>query len=1820
MGEENTVDLFLNIEASPDSLRDLKEKIAEIAVATSKVTKKSTVDPSGIDRMSKSIDAALVNLENLEAEFRQVSNTDIVSGLVNQFNTVDSKIQALQENLNDLHVPTKTDYEEIREANELIDTLQTHWNKQIDELNVSLVKAKEHYEEICAIEDRYIRAGKSIPKDIDKGGVEAVNAIKRIENEIEGFQAKIRNLDRNYNDIVESFNSNILERKSINTEISKLEAQRAELGRILDSDEEIERREAERAAQLDAIKKKYNEQFVELQKQEEELARILKMEWTKGEIEEESASRSSRRRTEEESEQLKLEKARVEELQKAIQMEQENMKQAKNTTSQYYYRLRSIKMLNRYLQMANNAMNNFGKKAISVFGKAGKSITNFTKKFRLFHLTVNKANKSLNTHVRSVKSATKAHDDWGKSLKRGLTTILKYAFGIRSLYFLFRRLRGAMAEGMEVMATQYSSVNATMSNIVTSINQMKNALTTAIQPLTLVVAPILEHFANTLSNVTVKIASFFAAFTGQKVVYKAIRVNKDYIDTLKKQKNALSDLNKEQLAHYDMLNVIDQQKEKDTEEDLSDVIGYEEIPIEPMVTDWMNKLKDILKQLLEPLLAAWNKWKEAIKDSLKKLWESIKKFAKDFIRDFLKVWKEFAQQIAENILATIKNIIDFIRIIIDKIDEAWNHAANGYRILRAIFKIIERITWYIRKMTDYLVKWAEALDLRPLFTAIADTLEQEVVPAVENIMRMIYEIVWMGFLEIVRYLLEDAGPKIIDIWGDIWAVVGNIANNIRKALSNGDDEFDTADRLYRILQSIELIVDNILDGIKECTEATKEWSKSLDFGPIFSTLERELNNHIEPAITRIVGLFSYLYKTIILPMMKYIIEDALPQIERVVGNIVATIGNIADNIRKALTEGDRGPTILSKMSELLSFITDAIEICSIHTERWAANLDFGPLFDSIIRNLDNIKPAIKFLADLLSMIWNNVVLPFSKYMIEEGLPKLNDMLGEVAGKIDWEHLTTKVKEFLEAFEKFLEKGWETLVILLGDLGKAIADFVNSDTFDKIVDTLIKWMNDADPDKMAKGIENLAKNFVLLKASLSFLTYAGMLKEFVMTLINWHNNKRMVTTMAQSAEAIGKNTAEIKGLKAAMKGVGGEAAEAAAGVEGVGSAATGASTAISGVAGGFSIFGGAVMLVLGFVNQLQNGFNATGIAATGLGSALIGLGLVALGVVTGPIGAAVAAGIFLFTELFVGIANKMKEGGKTFGEAWDEFWNDVITKFGEAAHNIGSKIGEFVGNFVGDLVQSFKEWIDSYNGDWLALGIDIVKGILKIFTLPWEIVKLCWGAAIEFLKGFVEGFRNGFDMHSPSRHPDILALGIDIIGGILKGIGEAILTLPLWLLNNVVMPFIQHLGEAFANIWEDIKELGRNVIEKIKNGIDEKFGELKETIANKWKEIKEDVATWWDGIVNDLKTWWSGLVEEAHSKYEEIRSAIENKWTEIKENAQSLWEEISGNIKEWWNGLVDEAHNKYEEIRSTIEQKWSEVKSNAEEKWGEIKSFFESTWGGLVDAARSKFSEIRDTIGQKWDEIKQKASDTWTEVKTNVGNKIDELKEHKNNMENVGRDVITGLKNGLENGWNAASGAVKSVWNNIVNSAKDAFGIHSPSRVFRDFGNMIDAGLIIGVDEDADKAEDAVENLVPGLDAFERMYETIISTLTRLRQDAVSIIDAMIDDMMQSIARIDTMDMLGSISSKLAKLEQMNIPDIATGKVVSPQISMAVNADTSKLEKLLEDVLDKLDNLPTASDSDREPIVLQLDRSKIAEAVWDETEKRYKQTGRRPVYA
>lgn len=118
------------------------------------------------------------------------------------------------------------------------------------------------------------------------------------------------------------------------------------------------------------------------------------------------------------------------------------------------------------------------------------------------------------------------------------------------------------------------------------------------------------------------------------------------------------------------------------------------------------------------------------------------------------------------------------------------------------------------------------------------------------------------------------------------------------------------------------------------------------------------------------------------------------------------VTGLTSGIREAWNEAGRGDGIWQAILSPVNTILTHLRNITSATASWAAELDFGPLLESVKRLLEAIDPIVDTIGGVLEGIWNNFVLPLSQWLIESGLPAfLNGVaaalttIGDIASKV-----------------------------------------------------------------------------------------------------------------------------------------------------------------------------------------------------------------------------------------------------------------------------------------------------------------------------------------------------------------------------------------------------------------------------------------------------------------------------------------------------------------------------------------------------------------------------------------------------------------------------------------------------------------------------------------------------------------------------------------------------------------------------------------------------------------------------------------------------
>lgn len=123
-------------------------------------------------------------------------------------------------------------------------------------------------------------------------------------------------------------------------------------------------------------------------------------------------------------------------------------------------------------------------------------------------------------------------------------------------------------------------------------------------------------------------------------------------------------------------------------------------------------------------------------------------------------------------------------------------------------------------------------------------------------------------------------------------------------------------------------------------------------------------------------------------------------------------------------------------------------------------------------------------------------------------------------------------------------------------------------------------------------------------------------------------------------------------------------------------------------------------------------------------------------------------------------------------------------------------------------------------------------------------------------------------------------------------------------------------------------------------------------------------------------------------------------------------------------------------------------------------------GRMISTIASNFPKLVSSGGSMIGKIISGFIKGITNIPSAVGKAVNSFKSHFKDVDwgELGTNIIKGIVKGITGGIGKLVTAAKDVAKNALDAAKEALGIHSPSRVFElEVGKMIDLGLAAGIE-------------------------------------------------------------------------------------------------------------------------------------------------------------
>jgi phage-related protein len=449
-------------------------------------------------------------------------------------------------------------------------------------------------------------------------------------------------------------------------------------------------------------------------------------------------------------------------------------------------------------------------------------------------------------------------------------------------------------------------------------------------------------------------------------------------------------------------------------------------------------------------------------------------------------------------------------------------------------------------------------------------------------------------------------------------------------------------------------------------------------------------------------------------------------------------------------------------------------------------------------------------------------------------------------------------------------------------------------------------------------------------------------------------------------------------------------------------------------------------------------------------------------------------------------------------AWDNFMNgsgdadQLADAFATAADNIVKNLAE--------IIPRFAETLPALGGAIIAQIPGLVAAIVPaVLSAGQSVLKQLQDAVLDFdfagtadkvvqmITGFIEGdglgslldtlvtiftgIVNGISSMLPSLLPALIELISYVVTSLLDQL-PAILDCALELILGLAQGILAALPVLIEALPEVISSIVEFLISAVPQIIDV-LAELPGLIGEVFAEIVTDLVEWGQQMLSNASMAMSNMLSKVSGIIQELPGKI---WTHLVNavNKVIAWgQQMVSNASTAASNMLSKVSGIIQELPGKI---WTHLVNTVNKvvAWGQQMVSNAST------AASSMLSKVSSTLqqlpGKVWDYLSQAAQKvvTWgtqlaqkgTAAATQLFNSIvNGLSSLPSKMAEIGGNIVSGIWNGISSGWNWLTNKVSNLANSLLDAAKDALGINSPSKEFADkVGRWIMPGVGKGLDK------------------------------------------------------------------------------------------------------------------------------------------------------------
>lgn len=410
----------------------------------------------------------------------------------------------------------------------------------------------------------------------------------------------------------------------------------------------------------------------------------------------------------------------------------------------------------------------------------------------------------------------------------------------------------------------------------------------------------------------------------------------------------------------------------------------------------------------------------------------------------------------------------------------------------------------------------------------------------------------------------------------------------------------------------------------------------------------------------------------------------------------------------------------------------------------------------------------------------------------------------------------------------------------------------------------------------------------------------------------------------------------------------------------------------------------------------------------------------------------------------------------FGADWHMTWDEAKQAVADWFWGVVDWFQQLPGKIAGFLSQiwnSVTTWVGNMVNKAVEVGSKFVTSVVDWFVqLPgkvanflssvWQNVTTWAGNMVDKARELGTNFLNNvvnFFQQLPYKVGYFIGYTLTSVTVWVSNMIQKAYEMGRDFLNNVVTWFTQLPGKIqqfISSAWDNVVKWATNMVNKAR----EMAQQFLDNIVSFFTQLPGKIKGFIDSAYNNVTAWATNMVNKAKEMAQNFLNNVTSFFQELPGKVKGFLDSVINNVTSWatsmGNKAKEAAQNFLNNVTSTLSSLASNVKTKLDEALTKVTS-----WG--TDLANKGKQAINDLITS----VKNAASGIASQVAS------------------IGENIVNGVWQGIQNAKNYFFNQVKNFFSGLVDGAKDALGISSPSRVMaNEVGRWLPPGVAYGFEK------------------------------------------------------------------------------------------------------------------------------------------------------------